>query len=50
MGPPLSAVNCWPSSSNVTVITEPAGRWCTSTPASLKRVVATMRELGKMPV
>ena len=33
-GPPFSAVNDWPSSTNATVMTEPAGRPWISLPAS----------------
>jgi hypothetical protein len=44
-GPPFSAMNFWPFSSNSTTITEPAGPG----PASLYRPIRPSRESLKMP-
>src|SRR6266581_1771825 len=44
-GPPLSAVNAWPSSSNATVITVPASLPWTSCPASVPGNVEDLRIL-----
>jgi hypothetical protein len=49
-GPPFSAVNGWPSSSNATVITVPAGLPWISRPASPYRVTLTIFELLKIAV
>ena len=45
-GPPFSAVNAWPSSSKLTVITIPSGRG----PADPYRVISPIFELGNTDV
>jgi hypothetical protein len=50
IGPPLSAVNDCPSSSNATVMTVPAGLLWISYPAFPYRATFTILEFLKMPV
>jgi hypothetical protein len=48
MGPPLSAINDWPSSSKATVSTDPFGLPDTLAPASLYRDTLVIFEFLKI--